>query len=116
MINFFFKSSFFDKFYFFNIRKSIINIFKDGYYLDSLVKRFLENIIKKLFIYSGIFFGEKYIMEQFGPKLVENVIWSFKNKFFFEHISISLIFYNVIFLFFLINFYFSVFYFFVFVI
>ena len=105
-----FKVTNFNFFYSFFYKLEILKIIRDGFHIDSITKKLLENFLKKIFIYSGIFFGEKYIMEGLGPKLVENFIWTFKNKFFFEHISIITLFYQVIFILFLFNLYINLFF------
>ena len=86
-------------------KREALKIIRDGFLIDFWIKKIVENLIRKLCIYSGIFFGEKYLMENLGPKLVENIIWTFKNLTFFEHLSLITLFYQVIFSFFVFNLY-----------
>lgn len=41
----------------------INNFFQTGWYVDFIVKKNIENFIKYFFIYSGLFFNEKFIIE-----------------------------------------------------
>lgn len=105
-INNLFKKSKLEQFLCNNIKNELLKTVRDGFYVDSFTKKYLENLVKKVCIYSGIIFGEKYLMETLGPKLVDNIIWSTKNIFYFEHTSILTLIYQVIFAIFLLNFYF----------
>ena len=89
-----------------NYKNELLKTIRDGFYVDSFTKKYLENLIRKVCIYSGVLFGEKYLMETLGPKLIDNIIWSSKNIFHFEHISILTLIYQIIFSIFLINTYF----------
>ncbi len=79
---------------------NFLNFFKSGFYIDFLLKKLAEIFVKNIFIYSSLFFGEKFIIEFFTKKIVDNII-IFLNK--TNTLSFS---YN----FFFISFFFLVFY------
>ena len=105
-IQFLFKKTNFEIFLWNNYKAEFLKTIRDGFYVDSFTKKYLENLIRKVCIYSGVMFGEKYIMEYLGPKLIENIIWSTKNIFYFEHISILTLLYQIIISILLFNFFF----------
>lgn len=77
---------------------------QSGMYLDFIIKKFSERIIKNLLVYSAIFFGEKYIIEFLTKKIIElnifnfNLFFSWKNyNFLIYYIQIiSFLFYFII--------------------
>jgi len=36
---------------------------QSGFFIDFFLKKFIDVIVRNVFIYSGLFFGEKYIIE-----------------------------------------------------
>lgn len=64
-------------FYFFswNFFKSCQN----NLYVDFLLKKIAEIFVKNIFIYSAIFFGEKFLIEYFTKKIIESYVF-FNNQ------------------------------------
>lgn len=55
--------------------------FQNGLYFDFFFKKFSEFFVRNIFIYSALFFGEKYFIEIFTKKIFENIIFKFNNLF-----------------------------------
>ena len=53
---------------------------QSGFYIDFFFKKFSEIFIRNLFIYSALFFGEKYMIEHLTKKTVDTFIYN-TNKF-----------------------------------
>lgn len=62
-------------------------VVKDNFYIDAFIKKTLEAACRKIFIYGGVFFGEKYLMEKLGPKLIEGSVGFFKNIFYNDSLT-----------------------------
>jgi hypothetical protein len=45
---------------------------QSGLYVDYVIKKLSEIFIKNIFIYSSIFFGEKFIIEFLSKKILNN--------------------------------------------
>ncbi len=60
-------------FYFFNW--TFFKFCQNGLYFDYFIKKSLEILVKNVFIYSAIFFGEKFIIEYFTKKVIESYIF-----------------------------------------
>ena len=89
-------------FYFF--KNNFIIFLQSGFYFDFFFKKISEIFIKNIFIYSALFFGEKYFIEVFTKKILDNFIF-LKNKNTFLSTQNYKNFFNifVIFIFFLLN-------------
>ena len=89
-------------FYFF--KQNFIVFFQSGFYLDFFLKKNSEIFIKNIFIYSSLFFGEKYFIEVLTKKIIDNFIF-LKNKKTFLYSQTYTNFFNILVLFiiFLIN-------------
>ena len=73
--SFFFKSDFF-------------RACQNNFYIDYFIKKIIEIFVRNIFIYSAIFFGEKYIIEHFTKKIIEAYIFHLNQKtnfFIFHH-------------------------------
>lgn len=56
---------------------------QSGFYFDFIIKKFSEIFMRNVFIYSSIFFGEKYMIEFITKKTIDSFIFnSNKNNFF----------------------------------
>lgn len=53
---------------------------QSGFYFDFFFKKSIEVFIRNVFIYSAMFFGEKYMIEYLTKKIVDNFIFN-SNKF-----------------------------------
>jgi hypothetical protein len=54
---------------------------QSGFYIDFLFKKSAEIFIRNVFIYSALFFGEKYMIEHLTKKTIDSFIYN-SNKFF----------------------------------
>ena len=76
---------------------------QSGFYLDYIFKKNAEVFLRNVFIYSALFFGEKYMIEQLTKKVIDSFIfnnnkyvgWSTfnNNSFFYVNISILMYFF-----------------------
>ena len=88
-------------FYFFNTK--FILLVQSGFYFDFFLKKVGEIFLKNVFIYSALFFGEKYIIEVLTKKIIDNYIFfnnsnlylSSLSHYNFFNITIFIIFYFV---------------------
>jgi hypothetical protein len=46
---------------------------QSGLYVDYIIKKLSEIFIKNVFVYSSIFFGEKFIIEFLSKKILNNL-------------------------------------------
>lgn len=51
-----------------------LNFFKSGFYIDYTIKKFVEMVVKNLFIFSSFFFAEKYLIEFLTKKSIDNLM------------------------------------------
>jgi len=72
---------------------------QSGLYLDFILKNISEIFIRNVFIYSAIFFGEKYMIEYLTKKTIDSFIFNnnrynystlFESKYFLQIITIIL--------------------------
>ena len=76
---------------------------QSGFYFDFFLKKVGEIFLKNVFIYSALFFGEKYIIEVLTKKIIDNYIFfnnsnlylSSLSHYNFFNITIFIIFYFV---------------------
>jgi len=88
-------------FYFFS--NKFILFIQSGFYFDFFLKKFSEVFLRNIFIYSALFFGEKYIIEVLTKKIVDNYIFFNNSKLYlsslsyynFFSITITIIFYFI---------------------
>lgn len=57
--------------------KRFVNFIQSGMYLDYIIKKIAEIFIRNIFIYSSIFFGEKFIIEFVSKKTLDNLTFFF---------------------------------------
>lgn len=53
---------------------------QSGFYVDFIFKKFSEMFIRNIFIYSSIFFGEKFMIEYLTKKTIDSFIFN-NNRF-----------------------------------
>lgn len=63
------------------LRNKLINFkfFKfvqSGFYMDFIFKKLSEMFIRNIFIYSSLFFGEKYMIEYLTKKTIDSFIFN----------------------------------------
>lgn len=70
---------------------------QSGLYLDFILKNISEIFIRNVFIYSAIFFGEKYMIEYLTKKTIDSFVFNsnrynysalFESKYFLQIITI----------------------------
>jgi hypothetical protein len=78
---------------------------QSGFYIDYIFKKIVDVFIRNIFIFSAIFFGEKYMIEKLTRKIIESFLFR-SNKFFgftllnfslFIYITLTFLFYLIIF-------------------
>lgn len=47
---------------------------QSGCYIDYIIKKIAEILVRNVFIYSALFFGEKYFVEFISKKTIDNLI------------------------------------------
>ena len=57
---------------------------QSGFYLDFIIKKFSEMFMRNIFIYSSIFFGEKYMIEFITKKTIDSFIFNSNKVNFFN--------------------------------
>ena len=50
---------------------------QSGFYFDFFIKKFSEVFVRNVFIYAAQFFGEKYFIEIFTKKIIDNSLYNF---------------------------------------
>lgn len=64
---------------------------QSGMYVDYIIKQFTEMFVRNVFIYSSIFFGEKFIIEFISKKTIDSLTTYCNTKFFntqYEHTNL----------------------------
>jgi len=83
----------------------IIGKAQAGFYIDFFFKKIIEVFIRNFFIYTALFFGEKYMIEQLTKKTLDNLVFN-SNKFigwtilcgrWFFFMNISIVLYTIFF-------------------
>lgn len=82
------------------LTQKLINFFQSSFYYDYIIKKISEVFVKNIFIYSSLFFGEKYMIEFLTKKIIDNIIIVFNNNYFNNSFSFNFFFLQVIFFFF----------------
>jgi len=90
---------------FFLLKKKSFNFFQSGLYFDFFIKKIAEMFVRNVFIYTSIFFCEKFIIEFLTKKLVDNFLiasrFIFPPVFFYESFFsqiLFILFYSIFFL------------------
>lgn len=71
---------------FFFLKKNLFNFFQSGLYIDYILKKVAEVFTRNVLIYTGLFFCEKFVIEFFTKKIVDNLLFIsrfFQSPFFF---------------------------------
>lgn len=70
---------------------------QSGFYIDFIFKKISEIFVRNIFIYSSIFFGEKYMIEYLTKKTIDGFIFNnnrlnflnlIESKYFFQIIAL----------------------------
>lgn len=78
------------------IKFSFFRFIQSGFYIDFIVKQFCEAFVRNFFIYTPLFFGEKFIVEYITKKTVESFIFNFNNLFNYLDLDYSYFFIQII--------------------
>lgn len=62
------------------IKFKFFRFVQSGFYIDFIIKKISEMFIRNVFIYSSIFFGEKFMIEYLTKKTIDSFIFN-SNKF-----------------------------------
>lgn len=68
---------------------------QSGFYMDFIFKKLSEIFIRNVFIYSSVFFGEKFMIEYLTKKTIDSFIFN-SNKFNFLNLIESKYFLQII--------------------
>jgi hypothetical protein len=68
--------------FFYIYTQKFILLIQSGFYLDFFLKKIGEIFIKNIFIYTGLFFGEKYLIEVLTKKIEDNYVFNVNVKLF----------------------------------
>jgi len=60
-------------FYFFTF--TFFREVQSGFYLDFFFKKLCELFLRNVFVYTALFFGEKYMIEVLTKKVVDNFVF-----------------------------------------
>ena len=63
------------------IKFRFLKFIQSGLYMDFFIKKISEIFVRNFFIYSSLFFGEKYFIEVLTKKIIDNSVFR-SNKFF----------------------------------
>ena len=69
---------------------------QSGMYLDYIVKKLTEMFVRNVFIYSSVFFGEKFIVEFISKKTIDNVTTYFNSSFINKQYDHSNLYHNLV--------------------
>jgi hypothetical protein len=68
--------------YLFTLSRRFINFMQSGCYVDYIIKKITETLVKNVFIYAALFFGEKFVIEFISKKSVDSAVLFVKTKVF----------------------------------
>ena len=82
--------------YLFSLTRTFTNFMQSGMYLDYIVKKFNEMLVRNVFIYSSVFFGEKFIVEFISKKTIDNVTTYFNTNLYNKQYEHSNLYHNLV--------------------
>lgn len=77
------------------IKFKFFRFVQSGFYMDFIVKKISEMFMRNVFIYSSIFFGEKFMIEYLTKKTIDSFLFN-SNKFNFLNLIESKYFLQII--------------------
>jgi len=69
---------------------------QSGFYLDFFSKKLCEVFLRNVFIYTALFFGEKYMIEILTKKIVDNYIYNTNSYVGWNSLKYNLFFYSIL--------------------
>nr|YP_010632194.1 ymf57 [Cryptocaryon irritans]WBP62310.1 ymf57 [Cryptocaryon irritans] len=86
------------------LKKNFFRFCQSGLYIDFFLKQLGEILVRNIFVYTSLFFGEKYMIEVFTKKIISNFIFKFNNIYNFNQFFYMIFFLQFIsFLFYLLS-------------
>lgn len=79
---------------------------QSGFYIDFFFKKLIDLFVRNVFVFSALFFGEKYIIERLTRKIIDSFLFK-SNKFLgftslsyrlFVYVFLTVLFYTLIFI------------------
>ena len=77
-----------------------------GLYFDFFLKKFSEIFVRNFFIYSALFFGEKFFIEVLTKKVIDNYIYLVNSKFSNLKLNYDFFFFQIVLIIFYVIFFF----------
>ena len=84
-----------------------------GLYFDFFLKKFSEIFVRNFFIYSALFFGEKFFIEVLTKKVIDNYNYLVNSKFSNLKLNYDIFFFQIVLIIFYVIFFFNAFFFFI---
>ena len=84
-----------------------------GLYFDFFLKKFSEIFVRNFFIYSALFFGEKFFIEVLTKKVIDNYIYLVNSKLSNLKLNYDFFFFQIVLIIFYVIFFFNAFFFFI---
>jgi hypothetical protein len=84
-----------------------------GLYFDFFLKKLSEIFVRNFFVYTALFFGEKFFIEVLTKKVIDNYIYLANTKFSKLKLNYDFFFYQIVLILFYVVFFFNVFFFFI---
>ena len=78
------------------LKQKFIRFVNAGLYFDFFLKKIGEIIVRNFFVYSALFFGEKYFIEVLTKKVIDSYIFNLSNKLDFRHLDFGFFFYQTV--------------------
>lgn len=69
---------------------------QSGMYLDYIVKQLVEMFVRNVFVYSALFFGEKFVIEFLSKKSIDHVTNYFNSSFVNKQYDHSNLYHNLV--------------------
>ena len=82
--------------YLFSLRVAFINFMQSGMYIDYVVKQLTEMFVRNVFVYSALFFGEKFVIEFLSKKWIDNITNYFNTNFINKQYDHSNLYHNLV--------------------
>ena len=75
----------------FFLSKQLFNYFQSSFYIDYFIKKLAESFVRNVFIYTALFFCEKFLIEYITKKFIDSFLGYLStsflpNNFFLESI------------------------------
>ena len=78
-----------------------------GMYFDFFLKKFSEIFVRNFFLYSALFFGEKFFIEVLTKKVIDTYLYNLTTKFSSYKLNYDYFFFQIVMVFFYFFFFFN---------